>query len=145
MKSMSHKKWLLPIFIVLFILCLFFMGSKADDSFETQAGGKGGIHLVPVQIARDSYGVVMVDTVSQTLWVYEINNRGPAYNNLRLLAARSWKYDRKLEDLNTSSPRPKEVQRLLENLGKKLKTEEDKINRDLIIDINKVAEPDNNL
>jgi hypothetical protein len=121
------------------------MGSKFDDSYGSRISGQGGIQVIPVQIERDSYGVVMVDTVGQTLWVYEINSRGPAYNNLRLLAARSWKYDRKLEDLNTASPKPKEVQRLLENLGKKVKPEGDKINEGLIIDINQVAEPDNNL
>jgi hypothetical protein len=63
-----------------------------------------GIMVIPVQISRGNYGLAMVDTTEQTLWIYEINNRGPAYNRLRLLAVWSWRYDRLLQQYNTAEP-----------------------------------------
>ncbi|MHC4155004.1 MAG: hypothetical protein ACYST6_08805 [Planctomycetota bacterium] len=75
------------------------------------------ILVIPIQIARDSYGLAMVDTVAQTLWIYEINSRGPAHKRLTLLAARSWQYDRRLERYNTAEPTPEQVKGLLDNAG----------------------------
>ena len=86
----TGRRWLLPAFIVVSLLCLFFVGSRfgspANIQAQLQAGTKDGILVVPIQIERDSYGLAMVDTVGQTLWVYEIT----AQKQLRLLAARSW-------------------------------------------------------
>jgi hypothetical protein len=63
----------------------------------------------------------MVDTVGQTLWIYELNSRGPAYNRLKLFAARSWQYDRRLKQYNTAEPKPEQVRMLLEDLGEQSK------------------------
>ena len=73
--------------------------------------------VVPVQLERDVYGIAMVDTVGQTIWIYQLSNRGPVYNRLKLLAARSWKYDKLLEQYNTAEPKPEQVKALLQNLG----------------------------
>jgi len=72
--------------------------------------------VVPIQLGREAYGIAMVDTVGQTLWVYEINSRGPAYNRLRLFAARSWRYDKLLKEYNTADPKPERVKQILETL-----------------------------
>ncbi len=81
MKSGTEKRWLLPVFIVFSVLCVFFIGSKLSPSetaqAELQTGTDSGIVVIPVQIERDSYGLAMVDTVGQTLWNYELNSRGP--------------------------------------------------------------------
>ena len=94
-------------------LCLFFVGAKWGSPVNAQAEppilGDGAIRVIPVQIARDSYGLAMVDTDARTLWIYEINNRGPAHKRLTLLAARSWRYDRLLQMYNTAEPTPERV------------------------------------
>jgi hypothetical protein len=131
MASRIEKRWALPTFIALGVLALFFIGSKlgppasaraelpAPASLDASRGGgqpvsNSEILVVPIQIEREKYGLAMVDTVSQTLWIYEINNTGPAHNRLRLLAARSWQYDRLLKQYNTAEPKPEQVRMLLE-------------------------------
>ncbi|MHC4792269.1 MAG: hypothetical protein ACYS8Y_12715 [Planctomycetota bacterium] len=124
MVSRIERRWLLSAIVVLGVMCLFFIGSKLGSPASAQAelpnGTAGGIFVIPVQIERDSYGLAMVDTVGQTLWIYELNSRGPAHNRLRLLAARSWRYDKLLQQYNTAEPKPEQVKRLLENLGEQL-------------------------
>lgn len=146
MGSGSEKRWVLPTFILLAVLCLFFMGGKlgspAKAQVELQAGSDGRILVVPVQIGRDSYGLAMVDTVGQTLWIYELNSRGPAYKRLRLLAARSWQYDRLLQRYNTDEPRPEQVKLLLENLGRVPKEQDKEKQPASGENILEMAEPD---
>ena len=36
------------------------------------------VTAVPIQLGRDSYGVAMVDAKSESIWIYEVNTRGPA-------------------------------------------------------------------
>jgi len=145
MGSGTEKRWVLPAFIVLAVLCLFFVGGKqgspASAQVGLQAGGDGRILVVPVQIERDSYGIAMVDTIGQTLWIYEINSHGPAYKRLRLLAARSWRYDRLLQELNTDQPKPEEVRMLLESLGRQQKERNKEKQQDAGVNILEIAEP----
>ena len=138
MKSINQKRFLLPVFLVVCILCLFFMGSKPDAGSDAQANLSGDILVIPVQIERDSYGIVMVDKTKQTMWVYELNSKGPAHNRLRLLAARSWRYDRLIEDLNTAEPRPQQVRMLMESLSEQSQKKESKKQRK----VTEVNEPD---
>jgi len=143
--SGTKKRWFLPAFIVLGVLCLLLIGSKlgpsADAQAQLQTGMEDGIMVIPVQIGRDSYGLAMVDTAEQTLWIYEINNRGPAYNRLRLLAARSWRYDRLLQQYNTAEPKPEQVKILLESLGRQIKEPSKEKRQDLDINLLEIAEP----
>ncbi len=147
MVSGTKKRWFLPAFIVLGVLCLFFIGSKlgspANAQIELQTSTEGGILVIPVQIERDSYGLAMVDIVGQTLWIYELNNRGPAHNRLRLLAARSWRYDRLLQQYNTAVPKPEQVKMLLESLGQQQKKRNNEKQQDSNINILEIAKPNN--
>lgn len=147
MESGAGKRWVLPGLIVMGVLCLFFMGgrlsSPASAQMELQAGGDSRILVVPVQIGRDSYGLAMVDTVAQTLWIYELNSRGPAHKRLTLLAARSWRYDRLLQRYNTGEPKPEQVKMLLENLGQLRKEQGRGKQPASDADILEMAKPDN--
>jgi len=147
MGSGTERRWLLPAFVVLGVLCLFFIGSKLDSPANAQAqlqtGSEGKISVIPVQLERDRHGLVMVDTAGQTLWVYELNSRGPAHNRLRLLAARSWRYDRLLQQYNTAEPKPEQVRMLLEELGQQLTEPSKEKQQDSNINILKIAEPNN--
>lgn len=149
MGSGTEKRWVLSAFIVLGVLCLFFaggkLGSPASAQVELQTGSDGRILVVPVQIARDSYGLAMVDTASQTLWVYELNSRGPVHKRLRLLAARSWRYDRLLQELNTDRPKPEEVKMLLESLGELQKEPNTRKQPGLGVNVLEIAEPNNKI
>ena len=132
MSSGIERGWLLPVLIVPAVLCLFFIGSKsgspASVQARLQAGTDSQVLVIPVQIERDSYGLAMVDTLGQTLWVYELNSHGPAHNRLRLLAARSWRYDKLLQQYNTSEPKPEQIKILLESLGQQQKEPNSQIN-----------------
>ena len=140
MVSRTEKRWLLPALIVVGVLCIFFIGGKSGSPTNAQADlqavTEGRILVIPVQIGRDSYGLAMVDTVGETLWIYELSSRGPTHKRLELLAARSWRYDRLLQQYNTTEPKPEQVRILLENLGQLQKKQ-----RDSDINILEAVEP----
>jgi hypothetical protein len=128
MVSGTQRRWFYLAFIVLGAGLIFFAGSRLGSSASAEAAAQAvaedGIMVVGVQLERDSYGLAMVDTVGQTLWIYEINKHGPSHNRLKLLAARSWRYDRLLKQYNTAEPKPEQVKLLLEGLGEALKEPE---------------------
>ena len=128
MVSGTQRRWIYWAFMVLGAGLTFFAGSRLSNSASAQGPAQGvtenGILVIPVQLERDSYGLAMVDTVGQTLWIYEINKHGPSHNRLKLLAARSWRYDRLLKQYNTAEPKPEQVKLLLEGLGEALKEPE---------------------
>jgi hypothetical protein len=147
MASLVEKRWLLSVFVVLGVLALFFIGSKLGSPVsamaELEAGSNGEILVVPIQIERDKYGLAMIDMVNQTLWIYELNSMGPAHNRLKLLAARSWQYDRMLKQYNTSEPKPEQIRMLLEeeNQGKQIKEQAKEEQQGLDASILKTNEP----
>ncbi len=118
----TKRQWLLPAFIVLCVLFLFFAAGRLNlpskALAQLKAGEQNGILVIPIQIGRESSALAMVDTVGQTLWVYELSSKAPPHSRLKLLAARSWRYDRMLQQYNTDEPTPEQVRILLQNLGK---------------------------
>ena len=121
MRTGTEKRWVLTALVVIGAASLLLVGNKwgspANAQVQPQFSGDGSIMVVPIQTSRDSYGLAMVDTESQTLWIYELNNRAPTHDRLRLLAARSWRYDRLLQRYNTAEPKPEQVRMLVENLS----------------------------
>jgi len=79
----------------------------------------------------------MVDTVAQTMWIYRLSSRGSKQKRLELLAARRWKYDRFLEQYNTTEPKPQQVKEILEEFGKL----EEQNQHDSIINILEIIGP----
>ncbi|RKY07896.1 MAG: hypothetical protein DRP65_09850 [Planctomycetota bacterium] len=118
----SLRWWLLPAVVA---IALLFLGEglrSAPGAGSVPDPRADAIIVVPVQLGRDAYGLVMVDTIGKTLWVYEISARAPK-NQLRLLAARDWQYDQLLTEYNTGEPRPSQVKQLLEKLDTPQKVE----------------------
>ncbi len=110
-----------------------------------QDGSQGRVLVVPVQIDRDNYGIAMVDTTLQNLWVYKLDGRALGRNRLRLLAARSWEYDKLLEEFNTAEPTPKQVKELLERLSSREKSRLEEEYEELINEgVSEEAEPRQN-
>jgi len=74
------------------------------------AGAKG-VFAFTGQLDKNSYGLFMMDVDAGNVWVYEYV---PTTRRLRLAAARSYIYDRYLEDLMNEEPLPEQVRQLLE-------------------------------
>ena len=114
-----RREWyLLVLFVagvVIFLVVSRFASPPAAEA-QLESGSVKDILVVPVQLQRDSYGVAMVDTISQTIWIYEFDSRGPSHNRLKLWASRSWRYDRLLQQYNTAEPKPEQVKILLDGL-----------------------------
>jgi len=145
MRTGTEKWWVLTAIVAVGAVGMLFMGNKwgspANAQVQPQFSGDGSIMVMPIQVGRESYGLAMVDTDSQTLWIYELNNRAPAYNRLRLLAARSWRYDRLLQRYNTAEPKPEQVKMLVENLSRLGKEADTKKLHDSDRSLRKTAEP----
>jgi hypothetical protein len=73
------------------------------------AGG-GGIYLMPAQFTANQWGCYVMDVDAQTLAAYRWFEGD---KKLRLVAARSFKNDRKLQNFNSDNPMPDEVAKLL--------------------------------
>ncbi len=90
-------------------LGLFESQALAQQVPQPIAGG-AGLFLMPAQFASNKWGCYVMDVDAQTLVAYEYN---PSDRSLRLVAARSFVFDRQLRDYNTF-PAPRDVQKLLE-------------------------------
>lgn len=81
------------------------------------AGG-AGVFIMPAQTANNMWGCYLLDVDSQTLCLYQYY---PGEKQLRLAAARDYRWDRRLRRFNTGDPTPNEVKALVDkeqaNLG----------------------------
>jgi hypothetical protein len=74
--------------------------------------GAAGIFAFSGQMSPGTFGVWMVNVDSGTIWAYELAGGNP--KKLRLVAARSFLSDRLLEEFNAETPKPHEVEALVE-------------------------------
>ncbi len=74
--------------------------------------GARGIFAFTGPLSRDQYGLFMMDVDQGTVWCYAFETAGGA-SKLRLVAARTWIYDRYLQDFNCASPDFRMVQQLV--------------------------------
>lgn len=75
------------------------------------SGGSRGVFAFSGQLSKGTYGVYMVDTDSMTIWAYEyLSQKGC----LRLAGARTWRYDRYLENHNVCDLPPEAVEDMVE-------------------------------
>jgi len=74
--------------------------------------GARGVYAFTGPLERDQYGLFMLDVDQGTIWCYAFDNVGGT-SKLRLVAARSWVYDRYLQDFNCAPPDFRAVQRLV--------------------------------
>lgn len=76
------------------------------------SGGARGVFAFSGQLSKNSYGIFMVDVDAMTLWAYEYQ---PQKECLRLAAARTWRYDRYLENHNGCDLPPDAVEKMVED------------------------------
>lgn len=108
---------------VLLCVCIFLsadrFGQYVSADPQSSCVSDTGITIVPVQLSRESYGLAMFDSINQNMCIYRLNDRGTVQSRLQLYAARSFKYDRLLEQYNTDEPKPQQIKMMLENLASK--------------------------
>lgn len=87
---------------------------RSGQAFAQTAGvvGARGVFAFSGQFSKGTYGVYMVDADAMTIWAYEYV---PQSGNLKLAAARTWRYDRYLESYNAGGPAPEDVERMVED------------------------------
>lgn len=78
---------------------------------QTGMLGARGVFAFTGQLNDNRYGLWMLDIDAGTVWCYEYN---PVSRKMRLAAARTFRYDRYLENHQQDSPTPDEVEKLLE-------------------------------
>lgn len=77
----------------------------------TSAGARG-VFAFTGQLTKSTFGVYLVDVDAMTMWTYEYE---PARSCLRLVSARTWRYDRYLENYNTCNLPPEVVEKMIED------------------------------
>jgi hypothetical protein len=86
-----------------------FLPAAFGQNQQPIAGG-GGVFVMPAQMQTNVWGAYLLDVDNKTLCAYQFY---PGEKKLRLTAARSYKWDTKLETFNTDLT-PKEVKALVE-------------------------------
>ena len=75
--------------------------------------GARGIYAFTGQLTGKSYGVFMVDMDTGTIWCYEMAKGSNNELQMQLVAARSWIFDRYLEEFNVAEPIPAAVRAMV--------------------------------
>ena len=121
MNNRNQKTYLIGTGIIVFVLVAVFIAARntstATADINSHQEINESITAFPIQLERDKYGMAMIDKSNETIWIYEISSRGPTHKILKLLAARSFKYDKFLTQYNTADPNPDQVKKLLESLA----------------------------
>lgn len=121
---------------LLAVIAIALLGRSSRSPFDSVAFGQqvpqpiaggAGFFLMPAQFASNVWGCYVMDVDAQTLVAYAYN---PGEKNLRLVAARSFVFDRQLKNYNTA-PRPEEIEQLV-NLEKDQSRREETTSRPVV-------------
>ncbi|MBC8373951.1 MAG: hypothetical protein ISS69_03935 [Phycisphaerae bacterium] len=106
-------QWVIVVVLSVIATCLVLELGFGASSATAQVTSVGGDDMLVVggQITKDSYGLYLVDMKRQSLCVYQWL---PGTRKLRLMAARTFKYDVQLDEYNADKPTPRDVKRLVE-------------------------------
>ena len=89
--------------------------AMADSPAPAGSTGGNGLFVMPGQLSPNTWGCYLMDTDHQTLSVYQYT---PSEQTLRLVAARSFRYDRMMGNYNTAPP-PLDIRDLSERSEQK--------------------------
>ena len=119
-RATTRATWLVVILLAVIATCLLIevgFATSAARAQVTSAGAKG-VFAIAGQITRDSYGLYLVDLENATICVYQYL---PGSRRLRLMAARTYVFDCRLDDYNNADPLPRDVKKIVEQ-QERLKT-----------------------
>jgi hypothetical protein len=113
-RSFAIAAWLIVVLLAVIAVQLAFprgdlLLSKALAQQAPMLGARG-VYALPIQLTPKTYGICMIDVDAGTAWFYEYN---PLSHKLRLASARSWIFDRYLEEYNVEGLAPNEVGELV--------------------------------
>ena len=83
---------------------------------EAYPSSADGLFAIQTRLSSDTYGFYLIDTRNQSILLYGYGGR--ASRGLRLLSARSFRYDRQLLDFNSGKPSPSDVRELVKAAAK---------------------------
>lgn len=113
-RSFTLAAWLIVALLAVIALLLAF---PRDTSLLSRAVaqqvpmlGARGVYAFPMQLTQKTYGICMLDVDASTVWFYEYV---PTTSKLRLAGARSWIFDRYLEEYNVEGLEPNQVGELV--------------------------------
>lgn len=87
--------------------------AQATGAGGGTGAGARGIYAFTGQLTSKTFGLFMMDVDTGTIWCYELD-RGPTGElQMKLVAARSWIFDRYLEEFNCAEPTPGAVHALI--------------------------------
>ena len=112
---MSRRRWVLVTVLSMAAGALLTTALTGTTQAEGQESGKRSVDPVLVvsgQISSNAYGLYLVDYEQKTICVYQYT---PKERNLRLVAARTYRFDVQLDEHNTASPKPREVQEMVKS------------------------------
>ena len=103
-------KWLVVILLAVIAACLLVQVGVCTSAARAQDSGAGGgsAFAIAGQLSRDSYGLYLIDYEDATICVYQyLPGAG-----LRLMAARTYRFDRRLDEYKTEPP-PNEIREMV--------------------------------
>jgi len=106
--------WLIAILLAVIATALIMRPAQTTltPAFgDAPMAGARGLFAFTGQIDKDRYGLYMMDVDNSTVWLYEYV---PGIKKLKLVAARSFAYDRYLENHNNAEPTPAQIPEMLE-------------------------------
>lgn len=108
--------WIIALLLAVIATTLLVRGSGqtmlAPAFGDSPMVGARGIFAFTGQLDKNSYGLFMMDVDNRTVWCYQyLTGR----RKLQLVAARSFDFDRYLEDYNLDGPTKDEVKALLDD------------------------------
>jgi hypothetical protein len=117
-RSLTFALWINAALLVGVIVALLARDGARFPAFLPAAhaqpqqpiAGGAGLFLMPAQFSSNTWGCYVMDVDTQTLVAYQFL---PGEKQLRLIAARNFRHDRRLSNFNTTPP-PDEVRDLLE-------------------------------
>ena len=113
-QSAPAAKWLIVALLAVIATCLVIEVGLITSSARAQTAGTGGVpstFAVAGKVTPETYGLYLIDLKHATICVYQYL---PASRRLRLMAARTFAFDRQLDDYNNAPPTPREVKKLVE-------------------------------
>ncbi len=127
----THSSWAIIILVAIFSSIVTAMlcqqrpaYARMSDSQEVINQKNMDIIAFPVQLPN-SDGIVMIDSETSVMCIYEYQYQRPVHERLVLLAARNCSYDLQLQEYNTAEPTPAKVCEIINNVSKKQETNVD--------------------
>jgi hypothetical protein len=116
--SQTTALWVIAVLLAVIATCLVLRlidgpGLLPQAQAQTARMGAHGVFAFTGQLGPRTYGLFMVDVDAGNVWCYEY---AAEKGKLRLVAGRSFLYDRYLEEFNTDSPTPGEVAQLVDRM-----------------------------